>query len=72
VHRSLPLMSGFEKRISLTGDRGFESHRAHVEGDRGFESISLHRRVLCELDFLAVDRVPGVSTRAAASATNPP
>jgi hypothetical protein len=25
VHRALPLMSGFEKRVSLTGDRGFES-----------------------------------------------
>jgi hypothetical protein len=25
VHRALLLMSGFEKRVSLTGDRGFES-----------------------------------------------
>src|ERR1700674_1624512 len=35
VHRALPLMSGFEKTDSLTGDRGFES-------------FSLQRRVGCE------------------------
>jgi hypothetical protein len=27
-------------------------------GDRGFESVSLHRRVLCELDFLASTAAP--------------
>ena len=32
-------MSGFEKKVSLTGDRGFES-------------FSLQRGVGCELDFL--------------------
>jgi hypothetical protein len=32
-------MSGFEKKVSLTGDRGFES-------------FSLQRRVFCEPDFL--------------------
>jgi hypothetical protein len=30
-------MSGFEKKVSLTGDRGFES-------------FSLHRRICCEPD----------------------
>src|ERR1700680_886047 len=38
VLRSLPLMNGFEKRVSLTGDRGFES-------------FSLQRGVYCEPDF---------------------
>src|SRR5712672_1249304 len=44
VHRALPLMSGFEKRVSL-------------KGDRGFESISLQRRVHREPDFQANDGV---------------
>ena len=38
-------MSGFEKKVSLTGDRGFES-------------ISLHRRVTCEPGFLGEERLP--------------
>jgi len=38
VHRALALMNGLEKRVSLTGDRGFES-------------ISLQRRVQCEPNF---------------------
>src|SRR5580693_7630181 len=40
------LMSGFEKKVSLTGTEG--SNPSPLTGDRGFESFSLQERVTCE------------------------